>query len=42
VKEAERHLFAATSFAEGAVVCSIIYVLNKARFAAHPELAKAQ
>jgi hypothetical protein len=42
VKEAERQLFAATSFAMGAVVCSIIYVLNKARLAAHPELAKAQ
>jgi hypothetical protein len=42
VKEAERHLFAATSFAMGAVVCFVIYVLNKAQLAAHPELAKAQ
>jgi AAHS family 4-hydroxybenzoate transporter-like MFS transporter len=36
------YLFAAIPFALGAVVTFIIYVLNKARLAAYPELAKAQ
>jgi MFS transporter, AAHS family, 4-hydroxybenzoate transporter len=38
----QMYLFAAIPFALGAVVTFIIYVLNKARLAAHPELAKAQ
>jgi MFS transporter, AAHS family, 4-hydroxybenzoate transporter len=35
-------MWSALPFAAGAVVCFVIYVLNKARLAAHPELAKAQ
>jgi AAHS family 4-hydroxybenzoate transporter-like MFS transporter len=38
----QMYLFAAIPFALGAVVTFIIYVLNKARLAANPELAKAQ
>jgi MFS transporter, AAHS family, 4-hydroxybenzoate transporter len=38
----QMYLFAAIPFALGAVVTFIIYVLNKARLAAHPELARAQ
>ncbi len=36
------YLFAAIPFALGAVVTFIIYVLNKARLKAHPELAQGQ
>ena len=36
------YLFAAIPFALGAVVTYIIYVLNKARLKAHPELAQGQ
>jgi AAHS family 4-hydroxybenzoate transporter-like MFS transporter len=36
------YMWSAIPFAVGAVVCSIIYVLNQARLRAHPELAKAQ
>jgi uncharacterized protein YqgC (DUF456 family) len=38
----ELYMWSALPFAAGAVVCFVIYVLNKARLAAHPELAKAQ
>jgi MFS transporter, AAHS family, 4-hydroxybenzoate transporter len=38
----ELYMWSALPFAAGAVVAFIIYVLNKARLAAHPELAKAQ
>ena len=36
------YMWSAAPFALGAVVCFVIYLLNKARLAAHPELAKAQ
>ncbi len=36
------YVWSALPFAAGAVVTFLIYVLNKARLAAHPELAKAQ
>jgi MFS transporter, AAHS family, 4-hydroxybenzoate transporter len=36
------YMWSALPFAVGAVVCFIIYVLNNARLAANPELAKAQ
>jgi AAHS family 4-hydroxybenzoate transporter-like MFS transporter len=36
------YMWSALPFAGGAVVAFIIYVLNKARLKAHPELAKAQ
>ena len=35
-------MWSALPFAAGAVVCFAIYVLNRARLRAHPELAKAQ
>jgi AAHS family 4-hydroxybenzoate transporter-like MFS transporter len=38
----ELYVWSALPFAAGAVVTFLIYVLNKARLAAHPELAKAQ
>ena len=38
----ELYMWSALPFAAGAVVCFIIYMLNKARLAANPELAKAQ
>jgi len=38
----ELYMWSALPFAAGAVVCFVIYVLNKARLAAHLELAKAQ
>jgi len=38
----ELYMWSALPFAGGAVVCFIIHVLDKARLAAHPELAKAQ
>jgi AAHS family 4-hydroxybenzoate transporter-like MFS transporter len=38
----QMYLFAAVPFALGAVVTYIIYVLNKARLKAHPELAQGQ
>jgi MFS transporter, AAHS family, 4-hydroxybenzoate transporter len=38
----QMYLIATIPFALGAVVTFIIYVLNKARLAAHPELARAQ
>src|SRR5579863_4884219 len=37
----ELYMWSAIPFAVGAVVCFIIYKLNTARLAAHPELAKA-
>ena len=36
------YVWSALPFAAGAVVTFLIYVLNRARLAAHPELAKAQ
>ena len=36
------YVWSALPFAGGAVVAFLIYVLNRARLAAHPELAKAQ
>jgi MFS transporter, AAHS family, 4-hydroxybenzoate transporter len=36
------YLWSTLPFAAGAIVCSVIYVLNSARLSAHPELAKAQ
>lgn len=36
------YVWSALPFAAGAVVTFIIFVLNRARLAAHPELAKAQ
>ena len=36
------YVWSALPFAAGAVVTFLIYVLNKARLQAHPELAKAQ
>jgi len=36
------YAWSALPFAAGAVVCFAIYVLNRARLRAHPELAKAQ
>jgi AAHS family 4-hydroxybenzoate transporter-like MFS transporter len=38
----ELYMWSALPFAGGAVVCSIIYVLNQARLRAQPDLAKAQ
>jgi AAHS family 4-hydroxybenzoate transporter-like MFS transporter len=38
----QMYLWAAVPFALGAVVCFLIYALNKARLKAHPELAQAQ
>ena len=38
----QMYLFAAIPFALGAIVTYIIYVLNKARLKAHPELAQGQ
>jgi MFS transporter, AAHS family, 4-hydroxybenzoate transporter len=38
----QMYLFAAVPFALGAIVTFIIYVLNKARLKAHPELAQGQ
>jgi AAHS family 4-hydroxybenzoate transporter-like MFS transporter len=35
-------MWSALPFAAGAVVCFIIYLLNKARLKAHPELAQGQ
>ena len=36
------YIWSALPFAVGAVVAFLIYTLNKARIAAHPELAKSQ
>jgi len=36
------YTWSALPFAAGAVVCFAIYVLNKARLKAHPELAQGQ
>ena len=36
------YVWSAIPFAVGAVVCFVIYMLNRARLQAHPELAKAQ
>jgi MFS family permease len=36
------YVWSALPFAAGAVVTFLIYVLNRARLRAHPELAKAQ
>jgi hypothetical protein len=36
------YMWSALPFAVGAVVCFTIHVLNRARIAANPELAKAQ
>ncbi len=38
----ELYVWSALPFAAGAVVTLLIYLLNKARLAAHPDLAKAQ